>query len=107
MEIFYAWQTDGNTVYLDEGESAHCVRVLRHRSGDEISVVDGVLFDYVNQWCARHETIAPAQDFKLTDQDYNEFKEFVCNSDFKFESRPRTTTGSNGSSKRPPNWEST
>ena len=42
MEIFYAWQTDGNTVYLDEGESAHCVRVLRHRSGDEISVVDGV-----------------------------------------------------------------
>ena len=45
-----------------------------------------VLFDYVNQWCTRHETIAPAQDFKLTDQDYNEFKEFVCNSDFKFES---------------------
>ena len=45
-----------------------------------------VLFDYVNEWCTRHATIAPAQDFKLTDQDYNEFKEFVCNSDFKFES---------------------
>ena len=45
-----------------------------------------VLFDFANQWCAKHETIAPAQDFKLTDDDYNEFKEFVCNSDFKFES---------------------
>ncbi len=45
-----------------------------------------VLFDFANQWCARHETIAPAKDFKLTDEDYNEFKEFVCNSDFKFES---------------------
>lgn len=42
MEIFYAWKTDEGVVYLDEGESAHCVRVLRHRAGDEISVVDGV-----------------------------------------------------------------
>ena len=41
MEIFYASQTGGGMVYLDEGESAHCVRVLRHRTGDEISVVDG------------------------------------------------------------------
>ena len=45
-----------------------------------------VLFDFANQWCARHETIAPAKDFKLTDEDYNGFKEFVCNSDFKYES---------------------
>ena len=45
-----------------------------------------VLFDYVNEWCTKHETIAPAEDFKLTDEDYNDFKEFVCNSDFKFES---------------------
>lgn len=45
-----------------------------------------VLFDFVNDWCTRHETIAPAQDFRLTDDDYNAFKEFVCNSDFKYES---------------------
>lgn len=45
-----------------------------------------VLFDYVNEWCSKHETIAPAQDFSLTDDDYNAFKEFVCNSDFKYES---------------------
>ena len=45
-----------------------------------------VLFDFVNEWCTGHETIAPAADFKLTDDDYNAFKEFVCNSDFKYES---------------------
>ena len=45
-----------------------------------------VLFDFVNEWCTRHETISPAQDFILTDEDYNAFKEFVCNSDFKYES---------------------
>ena len=45
-----------------------------------------VLFDFINDWCSRHESIAPAQDFRLTDQDYADFKDFVCNSDFKYES---------------------
>lgn len=42
MEIFYAYETEGGMALLDQDESAHCVRVLRHRSGDEITVVDGV-----------------------------------------------------------------
>ena len=42
MEIFYSSDSDGKTVRLDTGESAHCVRVLRHRTGDEVSVVDGM-----------------------------------------------------------------
>lgn len=41
MEIFYAYETDGGIALLDADESAHCVRVLRHRAGDEITVVDG------------------------------------------------------------------
>lgn len=45
-----------------------------------------VLFDFVNEWCSKHESIAPADQFSLTDDDYNAFKDFVCNSDFKFES---------------------
>ena len=43
-----------------------------------------VLFDFVNDWCSKHATIAPMEEFTLTDEDYNSFKEFVCNSDFKF-----------------------
>ena len=41
MEIFYAFETDGKSVNLSADESAHCVKVLRHRTGDEITVVDG------------------------------------------------------------------
>ena len=30
-----------STATLPQDESAHCVRVLRHRAGDEIHVIDG------------------------------------------------------------------
>ena len=42
MEIFYAKEVNGRQVFLDQEESIHCVRVLRHRVGDEITVVDGL-----------------------------------------------------------------
>ncbi len=42
MELFYAEETAGGMVRLDPEESAHCIRVLRHRKGDVITVVDGV-----------------------------------------------------------------
>ena len=41
MEIFYAYEADGCFCRLDADESGHCVRVLRHRAGDEINVIDG------------------------------------------------------------------
>ncbi|MBO4595709.1 MAG: 16S rRNA (uracil(1498)-N(3))-methyltransferase [Bacteroidales bacterium] len=41
MEIFYSEDIAGGYVRLDAEESAHCVRVLRHREGDSIVVVDG------------------------------------------------------------------
>ena len=43
-----------------------------------------VLFDFVNEWCQKHPTIAPMGEFKLSDDDYNAFKEFVSASDFKY-----------------------
>lgn len=41
MEIFYSKQVSGGICRLDEEESGHCVKVLRHREGDEIFVIDG------------------------------------------------------------------
>ena len=41
MELFYAYETSRSTVKLSQEESQHCVRVLRHRVGDEIDVIDG------------------------------------------------------------------
>ena len=42
MELFYAYEVDGGIARLDAEESGHCVRVLRHRAGDGISVIDGL-----------------------------------------------------------------
>lgn len=41
MELFYSKDIEGGICRLDQDESGHCVRVLRHRCGDEISVIDG------------------------------------------------------------------
>ena len=41
MELFYAYQVSGRFCRLDAEESAHCVRVLRHRTGDALEVIDG------------------------------------------------------------------
>lgn len=42
MEIFYAYAVTDGLCRLDAEESGHCVRVLRHRSGDPVTVVDGL-----------------------------------------------------------------
>lgn len=41
MELFYTNNIDAGFCRLDQDESAHCVRVLRHRAGDSINVIDG------------------------------------------------------------------
>ena len=41
MELFYSENIEGGICRLDHDESGHCIKVLRHRSGDEISVIDG------------------------------------------------------------------
>lgn len=41
MEIFYSKEIDGSRCRLSEDEAAHCAKVLRHREGDIISVIDG------------------------------------------------------------------
>ena len=41
MEVFFSRSFEGGLCTLDPEESGHCVRVLRHREGDEIFVIDG------------------------------------------------------------------
>lgn len=41
MELFYSKDIEGGVCRLDHDESGHCIKVLRHRCGDEISVIDG------------------------------------------------------------------
>lgn len=41
MELFYSRDIEGGICRLDKDESGHCAKVLRHKYGDEISVIDG------------------------------------------------------------------
>lgn len=41
MEIFYSPETGGGRCRLCDDEAAHCIKVLRHKEGDTISVIDG------------------------------------------------------------------
>ena len=41
MELFYSRDIAGGICRLDHDESGHCIKVLRHKSGDEINVIDG------------------------------------------------------------------
>ena len=41
MELFYAQEISGAYCRLDPEESVHCIRVLRHRTGDPVDVIDG------------------------------------------------------------------
>ena len=48
-----------------------------------------VMFDYVVDYIARHEQIAPAADFHLTDQDWAEFRQRVVDSGFTYDAMSR------------------
>lgn len=41
MELFFSHDIESGICRLDNDESGHCIKVLRHRCGDEINVIDG------------------------------------------------------------------
>lgn len=41
MELFYSNDIEGGICRLDHDESGHCIKVLRHRCGDQINIIDG------------------------------------------------------------------
>jgi len=44
-----------------------------------------VMFDYVVDYIAKHPTIAPAAEFSITDEDFEEFKQRVLSSGFTYD----------------------
>lgn len=42
MELFYSDNVGGSSLTLTPEDSLHCARVLRHRTGDIINVIDGL-----------------------------------------------------------------
>lgn len=48
-------------------------------------VNDNLIFNYATRFCLKHPTIAPAEQFVLSDADYSDFKEMVKTADFKYD----------------------
>ncbi len=48
-------------------------------------VNDNLIFDYATDYCLKHPTIVPAEQFVLTDADYADFKNKVKKADFKYD----------------------
>ncbi|MBO4730156.1 MAG: PDZ domain-containing protein [Bacteroidaceae bacterium] len=46
-------------------------------------------FDYINQFCLDHATIAPASEFALSDEDYKAFVDYIVQSGFTPEDRSK------------------
>ncbi len=41
MQLFYSTHIINNTIELNGDESWHCIKVLRHKTGDRVQVIDG------------------------------------------------------------------
>ncbi|MCE5204554.1 MAG: S41 family peptidase [Porphyromonadaceae bacterium] len=48
-------------------------------------MTDNVIFDFVTGWMQENQEIAPPEKFRLTDADYDKFREFVKKRDFKYD----------------------
>ena len=48
-------------------------------------VNENIVFDYATQYCLKHPKVAPAEEFKLTEADYEDFKAYVKQQDFKYD----------------------
>ena len=48
-----------------------------------------VMFDYIVDYIARHEQIAPPQEFHLTEEDWQEFRQRVIDSGFTYDNLSR------------------
>ncbi len=46
---------------------------------------DFYFFDFATRYAARHDTITSAQEFQLSDEAYNEFKEYVKSKNFTYD----------------------
>lgn len=46
---------------------------------------DNLIFNYATQFVLKHPTIAPANEFELSDGDYQDFKQMVIAADFKYD----------------------
>lgn len=48
-------------------------------------ITENIIFDYVTNWAIKHQNIASPESFRLSDADYEQFKQFVKTKDFQYD----------------------
>jgi len=48
-------------------------------------LTENIIFDYVTGWVIKHPTVASPASFRLSDTDYEQFKQFVKTKDFQYD----------------------
>jgi len=48
-------------------------------------VNDNMIFDYATEYCIKHKKVDQAKDFKLSNSEFEDFKDFVKSKDFKYD----------------------
>ena len=74
----------GRTVYDGFGIEPDVEVEPEYMSALAVALVQQfMVFDYATQYCLKHPTVAPAEEFKLTEEDFADFKAYVKQADFK------------------------
>lgn len=61
---------------------------IKHDKTGTISyylIADNIIFNYVTDWAQQHQSISSPEEFRLSENDYDKFKEFVKSRDFKYD----------------------
>ncbi len=76
---------NGRTVYDGFGIEPDVETKVDYMSMLEITLMNKFLiFDYATRFERSHPTIAPAQDFVITDEIYNDFKQFLATQTYQY-----------------------
>ncbi len=61
---------------------------IKHEKSGTIGfylLAENIIFNYVTDWAQKHTTIDSPNDFVLSNEDYEKFKQFVKSKDFKYD----------------------
>lgn len=79
--------TNGRKVYDGGGIDPDIVTISAEASAvTQALYANGFIFDYATGYYAKHPNIAAAKDFKLTDQEYNEFMNWMKSKTYNYRS---------------------
>lgn len=78
----------GRTVYDGGGITPDIVTNTSEFSKiTESLITNQLIFDFATQYRIKHASIQPAKDFKLNEQDYTEFKQFIANKNYDYQTK--------------------